>query len=223
MIPSALILASNSPRRRELLSCFQLPFRVSPVFINEDSMPGEQPGPYVMRLAVTKGKVAGSAAQPGELVISADTTVADGAQLLGKPANEDEAWQMLDQLRNRTHQVYTALAVSDPHSGRMETSLVRSDVRMRNYSDAEMRAYIATRDPFDKAGGYAIQNEAFHPVEELNGCYFNVVGLPLCQLARLLQMFDLALLPRSGSGGIFDLPHECLPCYYALLGMQGSH
>ncbi|HSV86470.1 MAG TPA: Maf family protein [Levilinea sp.] len=221
MIHTGLILASNSPRRRELLSCFQVPFRVSPVSIDEDALPGEEPGKYVMRLAVTKGHAAASAAQPGELVVSADTTVADGAQILGKPASEDEASQMLAQLRNRMHQVYTALAVYDPHTGCIETSLARSDVRMRNYSDAEIQAYIATRDPFDKAGGYAIQNGAFLPVDELQGCYSNVVGLPLCHLARLLQKFYLELLPRPDNRCIFDLGYECPYCRQILLGDKG--
>jgi len=222
MTHPTLILASSSPRRRELLSCFQFTFRISPVSINEDPLPGEEPGQYVLRLAQTKGRAAAGAVRPGELVISADTTVADGVQILGKPSDEAEAVQMLAQLRNRVHQVYTALAVFDPQTGRLETSLAVSNVCMRDYSDDEIRAYVATRDPFDKAGGYAIQNEAFHPVAELEGCYSNVVGLPLCHLARLLQKFDLEAQPRLDRNCMVDLPYECPSCREILFGASVS-
>jgi septum formation protein len=217
-----LILASNSPRRRELLSCLQVNFRISPVSIDEDPLPGEEPGVYVMRLAVGKGRAAVRAAQPGELVISADTTVADGSQIMGKPGDAAEARAMLVQLRSRVHQVYTALAVLDPHSGQLETDLAVSDVRMRDYTDEEIQAYIDSRDPFDKAGGYAIQNDAFHPVDELNGCYSNVVGLPLCHLAHLLKKFQLDPKPRPDRNCMVDLQYDCPSCRSILFSGNGS-
>jgi septum formation protein len=222
MTKSALVLASNSPRRRELLSCFQFDFRVSPVPINEDPLPGEEPGDYVLRLAESKGRSAAGSAQPGELVISADTTVADGSQILGKPADEAEAYAMLTQLRDRFHQVYTALAVLDPYSGQIETSLALSDVHMRPYSEEEIAAYIASGDPFDKAGGYAIQNEAFHPVDELRGCYSNVMGLPLCHLAQLLQKHGLTPQIEPGRNCMTDLLYDCPDCRELLFAKDGS-
>jgi septum formation protein len=216
------MLASNSPRRRELLSCLQISFRVFPVSINEDPLPGEEPGPYVLRLAETKGRAAAGLAHPGELVISADTTVADGAHILGKPVDETEARDMLVQLRNRVHQVYTALAVFDPHTNRIEMDLAVSNVHMRDYTDKEIQAYIATRDPFDKAGGYAIQNESFHPVDELQGCYSNVMGLPLCHLAHLLQKFDLEPHPRPDRNCMVDLKYVCPSCREILFTGNGA-
>jgi MAF protein len=222
MTQRTLLLASNSPRRRELLSCFQFPFRVSPVSIDEDPISGEEPGPYVLRLAETKGRAAAGNARPGEIVISADTTVADGDQIMGKPANEIEAKAMLVQLRSRVHQVYTALAVYDPYGDCMKTDLAVSNVQMRDYTDEEITAYIASRDPFDKAGGYAIQNEVFRPVEELEGCYSNVVGLPLCHLARLLQQFDLHPETRPDGTCISDLQYDCPYCRKVLFGENGS-
>ena len=185
-------------------------------------MSGEEPGQYVLRLAETKGRAAAGSARPGELVIAADTTVADGKQILGKPSDEVEAQAMLVQLRSRVHQVYTALAVFDPHAGRIETDLAVSNVQMRDYSDDEIAAYVASRDPFDKAGGYAIQNEEFRPVEELDGCYSNVVGLPLCHLARLLQKFGLQPEARSDSTCIADLQYDCPYCRKVLFGENGS-
>jgi septum formation protein len=216
MSKPSLLLASNSPRRRELLSCFQFDFRVSPVSINEDPLPGENPGDYVLRLAETKGRAAAGNAQPGELIISADTTVADGSLILGKPQNEAEARDMLYQLRDRFHQVYTALAVLEPQSGQIETSLAVSDVHMRSYTEAEVAAYIATHDPFDKAGSYAIQHEGFHPVDELHGCYSNVVGLPLCHLARLLRKYGLSAQIGPGPSCMMDLLYDCPGCQEAL-------
>jgi septum formation protein len=222
MTKSDLLLASNSPRRRELLSCFQFNFRISPVPINEDPLPGEEPGNYVLRLAETKGRSAASNAVPGELIISADTTVADGLQILGKPADEDEARSMLLQLRDRFHQVYTALSVFDPSSGRLELDLTVSDVHMRSYSEDEIAGYIASRDPFDKAGGYAIQNESFHPVDELRGCYSNVVGLPLCHLSRLLKNFGLQPELSSKPNCMTDLLYDCQGCQEVLFGSYES-
>jgi septum formation protein len=222
MTKSALILASNSPRRKELLGCLQFSFRVSPVSIDEDPLPGEAPGQYVMRLAEAKGRAAASAARSSELVISADTTVADGVHILGKPVDEAEARDMLVRLRSRVHQVYTALAVLDPDEDRIETDLAVSNVRMRDYSDEEIQAYIDSRDPFDKAGGYAIQNEAFHPVDELQGCYSNVVGLPLCHLSHLLQKFDLKVQPRPDRNCMVDLQYDCPSCQEILFGKNGA-
>ena len=189
-------LASNSPRRRMLLGWAGWPFTLAPVSIDETPSPGEPADRYVMRLAESKARASAAAnfheGDPAELLfLAADTTVADGAQILGKPENAAEARQILTQLGGRVHQVHTALAAFQPASGRMEMDLCTSDVRMRDYTDGEISAYIASGDPFDKAGAYAIQNQVFHPVEEFTNCYANIMGLPLCHLADLLARFGL--------------------------------
>ena len=133
-----------------------------------------------------------------------DRTVADGDAILGKPANTDEAWAMLRQLRGRAHQVYTALTVIEVATGRAITDIAVTDVPMRQYSDAEIAAYIASGDPFDKAGGYAIQHAGFRPAVLTSGCFANVVGLPLCHLLRVLR--QLGVEARA------DVPERCQAC-----------
>lgn len=187
--PVKLILASNSPRRKELMRLAGWTFRISPADVDETPIDGEPAADYVLRLAASKARAAAEHSQAGELIIAADTTVADGELILGKPADTAEAFEMLDRLRGRTHQVHTAIAVLDPSDGRLLSDLASTDVPMRAYTDAEIQDYIATGDPFDKAGGYAIQHPGFKPVEALTGCYANVVGLPLCHLERLLKQF----------------------------------
>lgn len=184
-----LTLASNSPRRRQLLALTGLPFSICPVEIDERPNPNEPPDQYVLRLAAHKARAA--TACPGEIILTADTTVADGDRILGKPEDAEEARAMLRDLRYRRHTVFTAIGVSDLRSGELLTDLCATHVWMRNYSDAEMEAYIATGDPFDKAGAYAIQHPDFHPVERIEGCYACVVGLPVCHVIRALARFGL--------------------------------
>ena len=199
--PTQLILASNSPRRKELLRLSGWSFRILPADVDETPREAEAADRYVLRLAQEKAQAVAGQARPGEWIVAADTTVADEALILGKPQDADEAMSMLLGLRGRVHQVYTAVAVFDPHSGRMRTELASTDVPMRSYTHQEVQTYIATGDPFDKAGSYAIQHPEFRPVEALSGCYANVVGLPLCHLARALQSFGLT--------AVSDLPQKC--------------
>lgn len=181
-------MASGSPRRRELLDLTGLRFAVAPADIDETVQSGESAVAYTIRLSQEKAAAALSAGRAsGALVLAADTTVVDGEMILGKPADADEARAMLVRLRGRAHQVYTALTLIDPVTGRSVTEVACTDVPMRHYTDAEIEAYIASGDPFDKAGGYAIQNTAFHPAEVRSGCVANVVGLPLCHLVRALR------------------------------------
>ena len=194
-----VILASNSPRRRELLSLLGLEFYIIPAEIDETPHPFESPMDYVLRLAAEKAKWVGDRQDGDYLVLAADTTVVDGSRILGKPADEDEAGLMLRQLRGRTHQVYTGIAVVRNNS--LVTDLCCTDVPMRNYSDGELDAYIKTGDPLDKAGAYAIQHTGFNPVNDLQGCFANVVGLPLCHLVRALRV--QRLFPDS------DIPAIC--------------
>lgn len=206
-----LILASSSPRRRQLLALAGWVFAVVSVDVDERSLSGENAPDYVLRLARLKASAAADRlvtdlANLGnldgeKLVIAADTTVVDDGLLLGKPRHAGDARQMLRRLRGRTHQVYSALAVLRLDDGVLLTDLCVTDVLMRNYTDAEIEAYIQSGDPFDKAGAYAIQHMGFCPVERLEGCYANVVGLPLCHLARLLD--GLNVLSK------IDLPRAC--------------
>jgi septum formation protein len=181
------ILASTSPRRRELFALAGWSFETKPASIDETPLPGEIPADYVLRLAVTKAREVAGQAQSDQLVLAADTIVADGDTLLGKPVDARQAAAMLVRLHGRVHQVYTAIALLDPASGALMSDLCVSQVPMRAYSYAEMEAYIATGDPLDKAGAYAIQHAGFHPVEKFAGCFASVMGLPLCHIARTLQ------------------------------------
>ena len=186
-----VILASNSPRRHMLLSLLGLEFIVTPAEIDETPRFGETPMDYVVRLSEAKAQWVSDHQSGGNCVIAADTTVVDGNQILGKPANGDEAGRMLRQLRGCIHQVYTGIALAI--HGTIFTDLCGTDVPMRCYSDEEIAAYIESGDPLDKAGGYAIQHAGFHPVEDLNGCFANVMGLPLCHLSRALLKHELDL------------------------------
>jgi septum formation protein len=225
-----LILASNSPRRRQLLSLGSWPFSVLPAEIDESVHPGEAPDAYVTRLAQSKARAAlavlRQAALPEargsvpQLIIAADTAVVDWTAgepgtdenmargeptkgsfaILGKPVDFKDAERMLRRLRGRSHWVYTGLAALRLKDDRLLSEVCISEVPMRQYSDEEMLAYIASGDPMDKAGAYAIQHAGFKPVETLQGCYANVMGLPVCHLTRLLAEFGIpaqADVPRS--------------------------
>lgn len=170
-----------------------MPFDRAAVDIDETPLPGEGARAYTVRLSREKAVEASNAVHGPALVLSADTTVADGDDILGKPADAEEAREMLWRLRGRSHQVYTALTVIDTTTGTRFTDVAVTDVPMREYSSEEIEAYIASGDPFDKAGGYAIQNTAFHPVILQSGCFSNVMGLPLCHLLRVLRALDVAL------------------------------
>jgi len=185
-----IFLASNSPRRKALFGLFGWPFEVLPAEIDESQLPGEPPAVFVKRLACQKAQKV-SREEGNGLVIGADTIVVDGSEILGKPASADEAVRMLRQLRGRTHQVYTGIAIIGSHTGQAFNVVSQTDVTMRNYSDNEIRAYVATGDPFDKAGAYAIQHEGFHPVAALDGCFASVMGLPLCLLSQGLLEFGM--------------------------------
>jgi septum formation protein len=198
---SYLVLASNSPRRRDLLALGAWTFQIQPADVDESRLPGEAPAAYVLRLAEEKARACAESAEAGQIMVGADTAVVDGDDILGKPANKTEAAQMLRQLRGRVHQVYTGIALFRIPDGKTITDLCVTSVPMRTYSDEEIDGYAATGDPLDKAGAYAIQNAAFHPVERMAGCYASVMGLPLCHLTRSLR--KLGLEPES------DISVEC--------------
>jgi len=178
-----LVLASQSPRRRALLTALGVTFTVDAADVDETPLPGEPPDALACRLCRAKA-AAVAARHPGATVLAADTMVATDGMLLGKPADAFEATAMLRMLRGRTHQVYTAVCVA--HAGALASQLSISDVTMRPYSDAEIAAYVATGDPLDKAGAYAIQHLLFAPVAGWGGCYASIMGLPLGVAAAML-------------------------------------
>lgn len=187
MTNTKLILASNSPRRQELLGLLGLPFTVRVRTVAEEALANESPLEMVERLA--RAKAAVIPLSTGEIAIAADTIVVLEGEVLGKPADAEEARRMLQALRGRTHQVHTATAL---HRGEeLWSEVVTSHVHMRPYTAAEIVAYVASGDPLDKAGAYAIQNPRFDPVEEVEGCALSVMGLPLCHLRRALIRWDV--------------------------------
>ncbi len=192
-----IILASSSPRRQELLRQLVSGFEVVKPEIDESRRADEDLVQYAERLSREKAAaVIASLDGSPAIVIAADTIVIDhqGA-LLGKPADAADARRMLRHLRARAHHVVTAFTVhrsSQPPQA--YTGHARTAVYMRDYTEAEIDAYIASGDPFDKAGGYAIQNDSFHPVARIEGSYSNVVGLPLDELRQALYEFRLGIV-----------------------------
>ena len=182
---TAVILASASPRRKELFALLGFEFQVVPAEVEESPQHSETAPDYVIRLAEEKAQWVGARQDSSALIVAADTTVVDNGRILGKPADDADAEHMLRRLRGNLHKVYSGIAVA--WDGDLHSDLCETDVPMRNYSDQEMQAYIGSGDPLDKAGAYAIQHSGFHPVENLNGCYTNVMGLPICHLARALE------------------------------------
>lgn len=189
-----LILASASPRRAEVLADAGIQFEAMATHIDESRRPGESPEELVRRLAETKTRVAadrlGNSGEP-KLVIGADTEVVlDGAgedRILGKPASPGEALRMLRQLSGTTHSVITGLAVFRLPEGTLRTEWETTRVTFAPMTEEEMNEYVASGEPFDKAGGYAIQGRGGRFITRVEGCYFNVVGLPLARLYGILR------------------------------------
>jgi septum formation protein len=183
-LTQALILASGSPRRHAFLNALGLSFAIHVADIDEQTRDGEPPHDLVARLSREKA-CAVAAAHPEATVIGADTIVTLDDGLLGKPAGPAEAADMLRRLRGRAHVVYSGVTVCPP-GGVPRTAVVGSTVWMRDYREDEIAAYVASGDPLDKAGAYAIQNEPFHPAERMQGCYASVLGRPVQALVDLL-------------------------------------
>jgi septum formation protein len=187
-----LILASASPRRRELLAQLGLAFRVIPADIEERQLPGEEARTYALRVAEAKAR---HLAQrfPDALVLGADTVVVLDQQILGKPGSIEVARHMLTCLSGRQHIVLTALALLQDCRQFARLDTVNTLVRFRRLSQAEIEQYLTTDEPFDKAGAYAIQGHAAAFVETFEGCYTNVIGLPLQRTAALLRAAGYAV------------------------------
>ncbi len=182
-----LILASASPRRKELLESIKVPFIVSPSEIDELLQDGETPEAHAQRLAEEKAADV-SRIYPGSWILGADTIVVIDARILGKPSDQAEAISMLSTLSGRTHIVFTGYAILNSGFPEMKTvAYARSEVFIRALSQEEIAAYVRTLEPMDKAGAYAIQGVGAAVVERVCGSYTNVVGLPLCEVTRDLK------------------------------------
>ena len=178
-----VILASQSPRRRELLTLVGIPHTVLPADLDERYRPGEQPAPHAERLAREKAAVV-ARREPDALVIGSDTIVVVDGDVLGKPRDGQHAIEMLTRLSGRTHVVMTAVAVQ--WRGEVRSSVDTVDVSFHHLSRADIEAYVATGEPMDKAGAYGIQGFGATIVARVDGDYFAVMGLPLQRLVRLL-------------------------------------
>ena len=182
-----LVLASGSPRRRQLLEMLGIEHRVVPPDVDETRRPGETPADYVVRLAREKARAV-SGRDPKPLVLAADTTVILGDELFAKPATVGEAVEMLGRLAGRTHQVYTGVALAQGE--RVETALDVSDVTFRRLARDQIANYVATGEPMDKAGAYAIQGKGAALIDGIRGDFFGVMGLPLRLVLDLLERFE---------------------------------
>jgi septum formation protein len=184
-----LHLASRSPRRRALLAELGIPFVVLEPGVEEEPSAGSSPAEHAVSLALAKAQeVAGRV--PRGLVLGADTVVLVDGRILGKPEDNGDAARMLRALAGRTHEVLTGLALLRRPDGRTLTGVSRTLVRMRALSEAEIQGYVATGEPHDKAGAYGIQGFASAVVERVDGCWFNVVGLPVALLGDLVRRMD---------------------------------
>ncbi len=190
-----IVLASASPRRREILRALGLHFAVDPSKKPEPERGREEPvETYVVRVAKSKAQEV-AARHSGGLIVGADTIVVLGRRILGKPASEREARKMLAQLSGRWHEVYSGICLIDNARGRSKSAGSRSRVHMRRISRAEIDWYISTREYRDKAGGYAIQGFASLFIDRIEGCYFNIVGFPVYTFAQLARSLGLRLFP----------------------------
>jgi septum formation protein len=187
-----LYLASQSPRRAELLDQIAVPFAPLDVTVDEAHRPGEGPEAYVARVAREKAEAGAARLTGSGVVLGADTAIELGGRILGKPADETEARSWLTALSGRDHHVLSAVALAD--GGRTDCRVNRTRVRMRPIAPEEIQAYLATGEPADKAGGYAIQGRGALFVEQIEGSYSAVMGLPLCETGQLLGEFGVRVL-----------------------------
>lgn len=187
-----LILASSSPRRAEILRNAGFDFEVVPTNVDESHRPGESAANYIRRLAEEKARaaarqVANDAAADSTFIVGADTVVVIGNEILGKPSSAAHAREMLHRLSGKTHEVYTGLSVLQGDGTASRTAAETTRVTFAVLSEQEIEDYIATGEPFDKAGAYAIQGRGGKFISRIEGCYFNVMGLPLARLYAILH------------------------------------
>ncbi|MEJ2698136.1 MAG: Maf family nucleotide pyrophosphatase [Desulfuromonadales bacterium] len=194
-----IVLASASPRRQELLASLGIPFQVVPSRIPEDVQPGESPEAHVVRLSKEKAReVAGRPEVSGRWFLGSDTIVLRDAEILGKPQDAADAARMLRSLSGRSHLVLSGYAVCDRQTGSAVAGSVATAVRFKELTDQEIAGYIASGEPFDKAGAYAIQGIGAFMVLSIEGSYTAVVGLPLCEVVEVLERLGAIRLFDSG-------------------------
>ncbi len=209
-----LILASQSPRRRELIKLLGYPVRVESADVDESLVTDPDPAVNVVETARLKAvKIAEQWRQSSDkgdvVIVAADTTVALQGEMLGKPADAADARRMLRALRNRSHDVHTGVVLLALETGREVSGVNTAVVTMRDYSEAEIETYIASGDPMDKAGAYAIQHPTFRPVARLDGCFTGVMGLSVCHLLHLFSQLDLTM--RADLTAV-TTAHQHYPC-----------
>jgi septum formation protein len=185
-VSGKFILASASPRRIELLSLMGLQFDIIPGNVDESFLNGETPKEHVLRLSVEKARKT-SVQYPDAWVMGADTIVAINGEVLGKPRTSDEAKEMLGKLSGQTHTVYTGFTLMKKSADIVISEAVDSSVRFRLIPEDEMSWYVALEEPYDKAGGYAVQGMGAFFIREICGSYTNVMGLPLCEVVDVLK------------------------------------
>lgn len=188
---ATFILASASPRRKELLELVGLSFEVIPGDVDEAFREGEAPKDHVLRLSREKA-LAVSAGRPGAWVLGADTIVLINGDVLGKPRTKDEAKGMLEKLNGRAHRVMTGFTILKKETGVAVSEAVESTVVFKDMLPEEIEWYAATEEPYDKAGGYAVQGRGASLIREVRGSYTNVVGLPLCEVVDALRKIGAA-------------------------------
>jgi septum formation protein len=192
-MPTPIILASNSPRRKELLRQIGLDFKTDPADVDERILPDEAPEAYAIRVSLDKARVVAQRAGTG-LVIGADTIVVLDNVILGKPVDSRDAERMLSLLSNRMHRVITGLALMDAGTGKTLTRSEDTRVWFRTLTNDEIISYVNSGEPLDKAGAYGIQGKGALLIDRIEGCYFNVVGLPLSLLGKMLGFFGIKVL-----------------------------
>lgn len=194
--PDEIVLASASPRRRELLASLGLSFAVIPSQAPEDELPGETPARHVERLSIAKAAEVARRTRGGRWFIGSDTIVAVGGRLLGKPRDDQDAAAMLRALSDRSHEVVSGYAIVDGGGAVRFSAAVTTRVRFRKLTEAEIAGYIASGEPRDKAGAYGIQGLGACFIQAIEGSYTNVVGLPLSEVVTALQELG-AIRPSS--------------------------
>lgn len=199
------ILASGSPRRKELLGLIGLEFDVKPADVDESLSGEESPSDYVSRVSKSKALATKPFVNQDCVVISADTCVVHKGDILGKPKSTVEAVDVLQSMRSISHTVISGLSLYIGSGEQVFEDLATTEVEMRNYSDDEIQKYVRSGNPMDKAGSYAIQHEEFHPVENVTGCMANVIGLPLCHLTRTMLKADIDVSNSFGE----DVAQNC--------------
>jgi septum formation protein len=187
---ATFILASASPRRQELLRSVGLKFKTIPGHVNEDYIKGESPQQHVRRLAQEKAQLI-ARKYPRTWVLGADTIVVIDGLILGKPKNKTQAKEMLKKLSGREHKVFTGFTVMQVASKISHSDVVQSAVKFKKISAAELDWYIACAEPYDKAGGYAVQGKGAYFIKSIRGSYTNVIGLPLCEVLETLKKLEV--------------------------------